>query len=322
MPHLLVRCLDGTAAKRTRGCRLCAENHPRPLVVEKDRAGVSPAGGTGIGDPMAQDALDKLVAHGDDEGVVCLSHLQEVVLELELDDEQVDTLYKQIEERGLELTDDCCRDDAPEATYVNGDLVHATTDALQLFLNEAGRYKLLTAEEEVELSKRIERGDKAAKDLMINSNLRLVVSIAKKYQGHGLSLLDLIQEGIIGLIRAVEKFDWRRGYKFSTYATWWIRQAVQRGVANKSRTIRIPVHILEREQKVARAERELLAKLERSPTLEEIARKAELPLNQVREVREAARAVTSLDRPIGDSDDGAAYGDLFAAETPAPEEEL
>src|SRR5246500_4214869 len=131
-----------------------------------------------------------------------------------------------------------------------------TTDALQLFLNEAGRYPLLTAAEEVELAKRVERGDKAAKDIMINSNLRLVVSIAKKYQGHGLSLLDLIQEGIIGLIRAVEKFDWRRGYKFSTYATWWIRQAVQRGVANKSRTIRIPVHIVERETKLARAERE------------------------------------------------------------------
>ncbi len=270
---------------------------------------------------MAQDALDKLVAHGDDEGVVCLSHLQEVVLELELDDEQVDTLYKQIEERGLELTDDCCRDDAPEATYVNGDLVHATTDALQLFLNEAGRYKLLTAEEEVELSKRIERGDKTAKDLMINSNLRLVVSIAKKYQGHGLSLLDLIQEGIIGLIRAVEKFDWRRGYKFSTYATWWIRQAVQRGVANKSRTIRIPVHILERETKIARAERELVTKLERQPTDEEIAKRAKLPIKQVREVRKAARAVTSLDRPLGDEND-ASLGDVIASEEHDFDEEI
>ena len=164
-------------------------------------------------------------------------------------------------------------------------------DALQLFLNEAGRYPLLTASQEVELAKQIERGDKRAKDLMINSNLRLVVSIAKKYQGHGLSLLDLIQEGIIGLIRAVEKFDYRKGFKFSTYATWWIRQAVQRGVANKARTIRIPVHIVEREQKIARAERELIATLERAPTDDEVSKKAKLPVKQVREVRAAARAV-------------------------------
>src|SRR5205809_3719835 len=141
-------------------------------------------------------------------------------------------------------------------------------DSLQQFLNEARRYPLLTAAEEIELAKRIERGDMAAKDRMINSNLRLVVSIAKKYQGQGLSLGDLIQEGVIGLIRAAEKFDWRRGFKFSTYATWWIRQAVQRGVANKSRTIRIPVHVVEREQKVARTERELLAKLGYAPSVE------------------------------------------------------
>jgi len=270
---------------------------------------------------MAQEALDRLMAHGDDEGCVCMSHLEELVQELELDDEQVEALYKQIEERGLEMTDDCCRDNVPDATYINGDLVHATTDALQLFLNEAGRYKLLTAEEEVQLSKRIERGDKAAKDLMINSNLRLVVSIAKKYQGHGLSLLDLIQEGIIGLIRAVEKFDWRRGYKFSTYATWWIRQAVQRGVANKSRTIRIPVHILERETKIARAERELVSQLERQPTDEEIAKRSKLPVKQVREVRKAARAVTSLDRPIGDESD-ASLGDVIGGEEHDFDEEI
>ena len=152
-----------------------------------------------------------------------------------------------------------------DSTYINGDLAVVTTDALQLFLNEMARYPLLTAEEEVELAKRIERGDKAAKDRMINSNLRLVVSIAKKYQGHGLSLLDLIQEGIIGLIRAVEKFDWRKGFKFSTYATWWIRQAVQRGVANKARTIRMPVHIVDRERKISKAERELHDKARARP---------------------------------------------------------
>ncbi|HEX3686020.1 MAG TPA: sigma-70 family RNA polymerase sigma factor, partial [Gaiellaceae bacterium] len=229
-------------------------------------------------------------------------------------------LYEQLEERGIDVSDDCGREQ-DESTYVNGDLAVATTDALQLFLNEAGRWPLLTKEEEIALAKRIERGDAEAKERMINSNLRLVVSIAKRYQGHGLSLLDLIQEGIIGLIRAVEKFDWRRGFKFSTYATWWIRQAVQRGVANKSRTIRIPVHIADREQKIARAERTLAPKLGRQPTDEEIAQQAKLPLKQLREVREAARAITSLDRPIG-SDSDAALGDLFASEQAQPEEEL
>jgi RNA polymerase primary sigma factor len=265
--------------------------------------------------------IDAFLAEGEEQGCIEYSDLDELAGSLELEDDDVQALYEEIERRGIELKDNCGRRDAPDATYVNGDLAHATTDALQLFLNEAGRYKLLTAEEEVELAKRVERGDREAKDLMINSNLRLVVSIAKRYQGHGLSLLDLIQEGIIGLIRAVEKFDWRRGYKFSTYATWWIRQAVQRGVANKAREIRIPVHIVEREQKMGRAERELTAKLGRPPTEEEIAKVAKLPLKQVREVRQAARAVTSLDKSVGE-DDGASLGELVAGESPAPEEEV
>jgi RNA polymerase primary sigma factor len=265
--------------------------------------------------------IDAFLAEGEEQGCIEYSQLDELAGSLELEDDDVQALYEEIERRGIELKDDCGRRDAPDATYVNGDLAHSTTDALQLFLNEAGRYKLLTAEEEVELAKRFERGDREAKDLMINSNLRLVVSIAKRYQGHGLSLLDLIQEGIIGLIRAVEKFDWRRGYKFSTYATWWIRQAVQRGVANKAREIRIPVHIVEREQKMGRAERELTARLGRPPTEQEIAKEAKLPLKQVREVRQAARAVTSLDKAVGE-DDGGALGELVAGESPAPEEEV
>jgi RNA polymerase primary sigma factor len=261
-----------------------------------------------------------LLEHASDAGCVEISALNELIEGADLEDEDVTRLYEQLEERGIEIRDDCGREGV-ESTYVNGDLVAATTDALQLFLNEMARYPLLTAEEEVELAKRIERGDKEAKDRMVNSNLRLVVSIAKKYQGHGLSLLDLIQEGIIGLIRAVEKFDWRRGFKFSTYATWWIRQAVQRGVANKARTIRMPVHIVDRERKIARAERELLSKLGRGPTLEEIAKQAKLPLKQVREVQDAARSVTSLDRPVGEEGD-TSLGDLMSGGETAPDEEL
>jgi RNA polymerase primary sigma factor len=269
---------------------------------------------------ITTEQIQRLIARGEEEGCVDLSQFNEFVAEHELEDDEISRLYEQLEERGIELNDDCGRR-SDDSTYVNGELAVATTDALQLFLNEAGRWPLLTKEEEIELAKRIERGDHEAKERMINSNLRLVVSIAKRYQGHGLSLLDLIQEGIIGLIRAVEKFDWRRGFKFSTYATWWIRQAVQRGVANKSRTIRIPVHIVDREQRIARAERTLAPQLGRQPTEEEVAKQAKLPLKQVREVRQAARAVTSIDRPIGDEND-AALGDLFASDQAQPEEEL
>jgi RNA polymerase primary sigma factor len=270
---------------------------------------------------ITNEQIQALISRGEEEGCVNLSHLNELVAEHELTDDEVARLYEELEERHIELADDCGRASEDDSTYVNGDLAIATTDALQLFLNEAGRWPLLTKEEEVELAKRIERGDMEAKERMINSNLRLVVSIAKKYQGHGLSLLDLIQEGIIGLIRAVEKFDWRRGFKFSTYATWWIRQAVQRGVANKARTIRIPVHIADREQRIARAERALAPKLGRQPTEEEVAKQAKLPLKQVREVREAARAITSLDRRVG-SENEASLGELFAAEQAPPEEEV
>ena len=269
---------------------------------------------------MSTDPITALLEHGSEAGCIEISELNELTDQLELGDEEIATLYEQLEERGVDVRDDCGREKA-SSTYVNGDLATHTTDALQLFLNEMARYPLLTAEEEVELAKLIERGDKAAKDRMVNSNLRLVVSIAKKYQGHGLSLLDLIQEGIIGLIRAVEKFDWRRGFKFSTYATWWIRQAVQRGVANKARTIRMPVHIVDRERKMAKAERELVTKLGRAPTLQEIAKAAKLPLKQVRDVENAARAVTSLDRPVGSESD-TSLGELVSGNEAPPEEEL
>ena len=260
---------------------------------------------------MSYDQLRVLMEHGEELGCVNMSAFTTLLHELELDDDEVAALYETLEEKGIEVTDDCGLPDIEETTYDNPQVAAMTSDSLQLFLNEAGRYPLLTAAEEVELAKLVETGDKAAKDRMVNSNLRLVVSIAKKYQGHVLSLLDLIQEGIIGLIRAVEKFDWRRGFKFSTYATWWIRQAVQRGVANKSRTIRIPVHIVEREQKIARAERDLLAQNERPPSDEQIAKKTGLPVKHVREARTAARTVASLDKTIGvDSD--TSFGDMVA----------
>jgi RNA polymerase primary sigma factor len=270
---------------------------------------------------MSHDLIAVLIEHGEEHGCIHMTELHEIVQKLELEEEEVEALIERLESHSIELTDDCSRAIEVEVAYTNQQVASATTDSLQLFLNEAGRYALLTAAQEVELAKAIERGDQRAKDMLINSNLRLVVSIAKKYQGHGLTLLDLIQEGIIGLIRAAEKFDWRKGFKFSTYATWWIRQAVQRGVANKARVIRIPVHIVEREQKISRAERDLVAKLERAPTDDEIAQRSKLPVKQVREVRTAARAVASLDKPVGE-DDSATFGDLFASPDKSPEEQV
>ncbi len=262
-----------------------------------------------------------LVGRGEERGCVNLSEFDELVQTLELLDDDVDALEEHLEARGIDVSDDCGRSGVEPTNFRNEELAAATTDALQLFLNEIRRYPLLTAAEEVELAKRIEQGDLAAKERMINSNLRLVVSIAKKYQGQELSLLDLIQEGIFGLIRAAEKFDWRKGYKFSTYATFWIRQAIQRGLANKARTIRIPVHIGQRERKIVRTERELQTSLGREPTDEEIASAAELPLVQVEEVREAARTVTSLDRPVGEEGE-TRLGDLLEGDAPPVDQEV
>jgi RNA polymerase sigma factor (sigma-70 family) len=197
----------------------------------------------------------------------------------------------------------------------------ATTDSLQLFFNEARRYPLLTAEEEVELAQAIERGDLAAKERMINSNLRLVISVARKYQGQGLPLGDLIQEGMLGLIRAVEKFDWRKGFKFSTYGTLWIRQAIGRGLANSSRTVRLPVHITARARKIADAEKRLAAELGREPTLEEVAARVELPVDEVEDIRNADRLPASLDQGVGE-DGETALGDLIPGDGPTVDEEV
>jgi RNA polymerase primary sigma factor len=248
------------------------------------------------------------------------AELNAVVEALELDSVETDVLLYELEQRGIELVEQLELKEKPPQP-AGRTSTEATADALQLFLREAGRRPLLNAAQEVELAKQIERGDTEAKQRMIESNLRLVVSIAKRYRNQGLPFLDLIQEGSLGLIRAVEKFDWRRGYKFSTYATWWIRQAVARGLADKARTIRMPVHIAERRHKLNRAERSLLTQLGREPTLEEIAEQAHLPLGQAQDVRRAPRVSASLDQPVGEQGD-TVFADFVASEGPLPEEEV
>ena len=274
-------------------------------------------------EPDVQARLDALIAAGETRGCVNLSELSDLAQEAGLDDEQSHELHERLEARGLELTDDCGHVDVADLRYANEDVAGVTTDALQMFLNELRHYPLLSAREEVELAKRIERGDLAAKERLINSNLRLVVSLAKKYPTYDLTLLDLIQEGIFGLVRAAEKFDWRKGYKFSTYATFWIRQAIQRGIENRARTIRIPSHVGIRQRKIAAAERELKAKLERDPSDEEVADATGMKLTHLQEAREATRTVVSLDRPIGGGgDEETPFGAILPAEGDTPDEEV
>jgi RNA polymerase primary sigma factor len=253
----------------------------------------------------------------EERGYVEPAELEAFVLEHDLVDDDVEMLARELVSLGLEIGQPAAPEAAASSTNRASSLnlepeeLVASADSLQLFLADVGRHKLLTAAEEVALAKRIERGDPVAKRRMIESNLRLVVSIAKGYRGLGVPFLDLIQEGTLGLNRAVEKFDWRRGYKFSTYATWWIRQSVQRAVANHARTIRVPVHVVERQQKLGRAARRLEVELGREATKDELADATGLPMQHIDEALGAAHASVSLNQTVGADDEGE-LGDLFA----------
>jgi RNA polymerase primary sigma factor len=259
------------------------------------------------GHELDVNGVDAFLQGAQERGLVRAAELEELRTELELDDEALDAVRAALAEADVEIeADEAVAEPELDLRPSPG----GSTESLQLFLNGIGRYPLLTASEEVTLAKRVERGDLAAKERMVNSNLRLVVSIAKRYRGHDLPLLDLIQEGTIGLNRAVEKFDWRKGYKFSTYATWWIRQACQRAVANQAVTIRVPVHVVERRQKLRRARQRFETSHGRTPTTEELAEATQLPLNHVEEALAAVEASVSLNQTVGDGD--AELGDLHA----------
>jgi RNA polymerase primary sigma factor len=264
---------------------------------------------------LDSDQAKALVEGAEERGYLEAAELEAFSLEHDLNDDEIEELTRELERIGLEVRQPAAEaEKEPEKEKVAEPEPHVlsgSADSLQLFLADVGRHKLLTAAEEVTLAKAIERGDPVAKRRMIESNLRLVVSIAKGYRGLGVPFLDLIQEGTLGLNRAVEKFDWRRGYKFSTYATWWIRQSVQRAVANHARTIRVPVHVVERQQKLSRAARRLEVELGREATKDELAEATGLPIQHVDEALGAAQASVSLNQTVGADDEGE-LGDLFA----------
>jgi RNA polymerase primary sigma factor len=259
-------------------------------------------------------------------GRVSVEEVAAALDELELEPAQLEAVYRALEELQVEIVDSRAagteEGSEPEPVRAGpaGDPREISTDALHLFLKEIGKVPLLTAAEEVELAKRIERGDRRAKQEMVEANLRLVVSIAKRYRNQGLPFLDLIQEGTIGLVRAAEKFDWRRGYKFSTYATWWIRQAVARALADKGRTIRMPVHVVEKLNKIVRSERKLRSELGREPTPAEIAGDVALPLGEVEQILRSSQAPVSLEKPVGDEDESELGHFLTDENVPQPDE--
>jgi RNA polymerase primary sigma factor len=254
--------------------------------------------------------VQRLLETGVERGSLTITEIAEALLEFEFEVQQMEDVYRLFEAEGVDVVEEPKLPQGPTAEQ-RRIAYEGTTDSLQLFLHEVGRYPLLTKADEIRLAKRVERGDLNAKRQMVESNLRLVVSIAKNYRGQGLGFLDLIQEGILGLIRAVEKFDWRRDLKFSTYATWWIRQAVARALADKARTVRMPVHVVEKLNKISRTERKLLSDLGREPTLDEIALATAIPIDEVEHIKRSAQAPISLEKPVGDEDESS-FGDFLA----------
>jgi RNA polymerase primary sigma factor len=267
-------------------------------------------------DLLETDETKALLEAGREHGHLSADEIAVALDELELEPGQIDDFYHALEELKIEVV----AAQAEEEEQVE-EPREVSTDALQLFLKEIGKVDLLTAAQEVELAKRIERGDHLAKQEMVEANLRLVVSIAKKYRNQGLPFLDLIQEGTIGLVRAAEKFDYRKGFKFSTYATWWIRQAVARALADKARTIRMPVHIVEKLNKIVRSERKLRAELGREPTAVEIGKDLDLTGDEVEQIRRSAQTPVSLEKPVGDEDESEFGHFLTDANLPLPDEE-
>lgn len=255
------------------------------------------------------DTLDALFVKGKKRGLLTYSEIMDSLQEIELDPEQIDHLYEALAEMGIEVVDEEgeqseTEDGSPEETIdISVPEGIAIDDPVRMYLKEIGRVPLLTAAEEVELAKRMELGDENAKRRLAEANLRLVVSIAKRYVGRGMLFLDLIQEGNLGLLKAVEKFDYQKGFKFSTYATWWIRQAITRAIADQARTIRIPVHMVETINKLVRVSRQLLQELGRDPTPEEIADEMGISEEKVREIMKIAQEPVSLETPIGEEED-------------------
>jgi RNA polymerase primary sigma factor len=277
--------------------------------------------GTSPSDVLETEEARSLLESAQAAGRISAEDIALALDELDLEPVQVEDVYRALEELQVEIVDaEATEENAKEEARLDESVREVSTDALQLFLKDIGKVELLTAAEEVELAKRIERGDHRAKQEMVEANLRLVVSIAKRYRNQGLPFLDLIQEGTIGLVRAAEKFDWRKGYKFSTYATWWIRQAVARALADKGRTIRMPVHVVEKLNKIVRSERKLRGELCREPSAIEIASDVDLPLDEVEQILRTSQAPVSLEKPVGDEEESEFGHFLTDENAPLPDE--